>query len=163
MKANKGQTREMLDFAILVVSISVVFILFYLIIISPQKKTEQSIVNYHTYNRVLNAVNDFYYSKISGTQMNLPIFLADRIILNKTPVYYGEGYPNIDVDNMTTNFFNIYFDDRWQLEVPIKESKPFRLGHEKPRSTDIQSFELLLATPTINNEVIKGYLYVWTE
>jgi hypothetical protein len=161
---NKGQTKEMINFAILIIGITITFVISYFLIFSPQQKSERLLIEYHTYNRILNAVNDFYYSKISGTEVSLAKFMADRIILNENPIYYGDGYPYIDVDNMTMKFFDSYFDDRWHLRFPLHgTTESFELGHEIPKLTTLQTFELQLPTPTDNFEIIRGYLYVWAE
>lgn len=157
----KGQTNEILNLSILIVGITIIFILYYFIATSSHRIVGQSITNYHNYNRILNIVNNFYYSKISGTETTLAQFLADRILYNENPIYYGDGYTYIDVDSMITKFFDLYFDDRWKLEIP-NQSQILELGHEKPIS-NFQTFEILLPIPSNNYKIVKGYLYVWAE
>jgi hypothetical protein len=43
--------------------------------------------------------------------------------------------------------------------IPVKE---IDLGYEIPKDISrLQTFEMLIPVPTITNQVVKGYLYVW--
>lgn len=162
MKAmRKAQTSELMNLMMLVAGVSVLFIITYFLMSTPRKTSERLLIELHNYDRLLSAVDEFYYSKVSGAEVTLPQLLADRVVLDTNPVSYGAGFPSMDVDMMTTQFFDSYFKNKWFLNIP---SKAFTLGHKIPESAKrVQTFEFLLPIPSYKSEIIKGYLYVRSE
>jgi hypothetical protein len=156
MRSSKAQTMELLELLILVVGIVIILSISYFIFTARSPNLFWSTVEQHKYERITDVANEFYYSKISGTEKTLAQLLGDRIA-GRNPVTYGIGFGNIDVDNLAIQLFNSYFDKNWKFEA-----RGLILGHEIPKDISrVQTFEMPIPVPSIKNEVWNGYLYVW--
>jgi len=155
----KGQTNEIINLTILIIIISVIFLISYFITLKPQRATEEFLIKENKYALVSNVVNEFYYSKPLGADISYSQLLGYRIVLNKNPIYFGEIYFYVDVDQMITDFFNKYFDDNWYFEVSYK-NQDIILGNKKQVGS--QAIEILIPLPK-NNNIVKGYLHVWSN
>ncbi|MEM5777491.1 MAG: hypothetical protein QXJ06_03505 [Candidatus Aenigmatarchaeota archaeon] len=152
----KGQTNEIVNLVILIVVITVLFLLSYFITTSPQRSTQSLLEKEYKYNLGKNALYGFYYTKIPGVEVSYATLIGYRKI-NGNPVYFGEFYPYVDVDEMITEYFTQYFGNNWYFEM-----KDFNLGNKRP-SSGFQSIEVLIPMPSQNNIVERGYLYVWSN
>jgi len=109
------------------------------------------------FERVEDVTIQIYNSKISGTDKTVAQMLIDRIVTNQTPVSYGLGFGNIDVDRELIRFFNFNFGKNWFLEVP---SANYRLGNSNINQKSVITYVMNLPNPH-NDEVIQAVLYVW--
>lgn len=168
---SKGQAMELIEILVVVIGATVLITISYFLFTSRASLFSGIAVESHKYDKITDVVNEFYQSKIAGTERTLSQLLADRII-NKNPVIYGKKFGNIDVDNQTIQFFNSYFGNTWRFEIKSvayeinatnhTSSEAINLGYTIPNyNRRIQTFEMLIPVPTIENEVWKGYLYVW--
>jgi hypothetical protein len=114
---SKGQTSELIELLILVVGVSILLLISYYLFTTKTPKIAAVVSELHKYERITDAVNEFYYTKISGTDRTLAQLIADRVASGKNPVTYGKGFGNIDVDNQTIKFFDSYFGKNWRLEI----------------------------------------------
>jgi hypothetical protein len=168
---SKGQSMELMEILIAVTGVCVLLIISYFLFGSRGSFLSEVVTESNKYDKMTDVVNEFYTSKIAGTQRTLSQLLADRIIA-KNPVIYGKKFGNIDVDNQTAQFFNSYFGKNWRFEVKSvvydvnatnqSSSEAINLGYRIPNNIRrLQTFEVLIPVPTIENEIWKGYLYVW--
>jgi hypothetical protein len=89
--------------------------------------------------------------------------LGDRIAVEANPVIYGDYFGNIDVDNQTIQFFDSYFGEgHWQLKTTLPSGKELFLGYEIPNNIlRVQTFELFVPIPSLENKIWKVSLSVW--
>lgn len=151
----KGQTNEIMNIVILSVFAIVLFILSYFITSSSQKTSLNILEKQYKYDIGKNSIYGFYYNRITGTETSYVMLLGYRE-LNGNPIFLGEFYPFIDVDEMITQYFTKYFGDNWYFEMG-----GMSLGNKK--HTSFQSIEVLIPVPSQNNIIERGYLYVWSE
>lgn len=164
---SKGQAKELMEILILVVGVVILLSISYFLFTAFSPQISSTWVNYHQYERASDATITFYYSKVSGTERTLAQLLGDRIYNDQNPVSYGSGFGTVDVDQLTSQFFNYYFEDKWRFEIkftsaPTAKSTGMVLGNSiSPNATQVQTFEFLLPIPSTKNEMWRGYLYVW--
>jgi hypothetical protein len=154
----KGQTNEMLNLTMLIISISIIFLISYFITTAPQKSTEELLIKETKYSVISDAVNNFYYSKPTGADISYSQLLGYRLALKKNPIYFGEFYPYVDVDKMITEFFNKYFQNEWYFKIDF-QGEEIEYGNEKMKNA--QAVEILIPLPS--NNIVSGYLYVWSD
>ena len=167
----KGQTLELMELLILVVGTVVLISVFYFLSIIAIPSSSDILAQYHQYERVTDAVNAFYYSKISGTEKTLAQMVGDRVV-SENPVSYGKAVGTIDVDKLVMNFFNSYFEKNWRLEIRVtykvnilspdtsKGTKDISWGQKIPSSIKkTDTYYIIILTPT--DDLAGGYLYVW--
>lgn len=164
---SKGQAKELMELVILVVGVVVLLSISYFLFTTFSPQTSSIWVKYHQYERVSDATITFYYSKVSGTERTLAQLLGDRIYNNQNPISYGPGFGTVDVDQLVSQFFTYYFEDRWRFEIKFAslvttKTGGMNLGYSIPSSAiQVQTFEFLLPIPSAKNEIWRGYLYVW--
>jgi len=147
---------ELLEILILVVGISILIIFSYLIFTGSSQRIMTVSAEYHNYERIADAVNAFYYSKISGTERTLAQIFSDSLVLGTSMVNYGEGFGYIDANLQVTKFFDSYFGEKWKLEAD-----KVTLGFSKPSEGRINTFEIILPVPSGDNDLKKAVLYAW--
>jgi len=156
----KGQTSEIINLTVLIIIISVIFLISYFITSKPQRETEEILLKRTKYSVISDAVINFYYSKPLGVDVSYSQLLGYRIMVNQNPVYFGEFYPYVDVDGMITEFFKKYFGDDWYLEITFR-GEVIKYGSKKSFS-NVQVAEILIPVSS-NNNIVSGYLYVWSN
>lgn len=162
----KGQM-ELLEILILVIGVSILIVISYFLFTAGIPSPSRMLIESHKYDRITDVVNEFYYSKISGTDRTLSQLVGDRISGKNSSVSYGTKLGGIDVDNQTIQFFDSYFGkDQWRLEIKPPEtadgsSEEINLGYKIPKNIRVQTFEMLIPVPTAKNQIARGYLYVW--
>jgi hypothetical protein len=155
----KGQTNEIINLTILIIIIAVIFLISYFITSKPQRETEEILFKRTKYSIISDAVMDFYYSKPLGADISYSQLLGYRLMAGKNPVYFGEFYPYVDVDRMITEFFNKYFGNDWYFEVSFRGDV---VKYGKRGSSNAQVTEILIPVSS-NNNIVSGYLYVWSD
>ena len=156
----KGQTNELINLTVLVVGISVIFLISYFITSSPQRSTEDVLIKNTKYLVISSVVQEFYYSKPSGVDISYSQLLGYRLVFGKNPIYFGEFYPYVDVDGMMTEFFNKYFGNNWYFEISFNGMEV--IYGKKKNLNYAQTVEILVPVST-NNNIVRGYLYVWSN
>jgi hypothetical protein len=114
---SKGQSSELIELLILIVGVSIALIISYFFFATGTPKVSNILIESHKYDRLTDITNEFYYTKIAGTERTLSQLLGDRIASGKNPVLYGKDWGNIDVDNLTVQFFDTYFNKKWRFSV----------------------------------------------
>ena len=170
MISNKGQTKEIMEFMILVVGVVVLMSISYVLFTNFTPKLIDIFTRYHQFERITDLSITFYYAKVNGTERTLAQLVGDRIV-NDNPVDYGPGFGTVDVDSLVKNFFDSYFENKWRLEIGVVKmgvlstpttSIKFTAGYDIPNEIKrLQVFELLSPIPSEKSEVLRGYLYVW--
>jgi len=156
---NKGQSTELMELMILVVSLSIMLIISYFIFTSKTPKIEGLETEEHIYTRLGDVVISFYNTKISGTKRTLAQLLADRIVAKSGNIDYGEGVGVINVDKQVTEFFDIYLDKKWNLS-----NNQLSLGHEVSNNIKRKiSYTIMLPIPSSSSEIVTLNLYTWLE
>jgi hypothetical protein len=113
----KGQASELMEILILVIGVSVLLMISYFLFTSRTPRISDILVESYKYSKITDVANEFYYTKIFGTEKTLSQLLGDRIAAGKNPVIYGKDWGNIDVDNQTFKFFSSYFGSNWRLQI----------------------------------------------
>jgi len=171
MISKKGQTKEIMEFMILVIGVVVLISISHVLFANFTPKLLDIFTRYHQFERISDMSITFYYAKVNGTERTLAQLVGDRIANGKNPVDYGPGFGTIDVDSLVKNFFDAYFEKNWRLEIgvpkigvlsPPTTSIKFTAGYSVPNEINrLQVFEMLTPIPSEKSEVLSGYLYVW--
>ena len=171
MISRKGQTKEIMEFMILVIGVVVLLSISHVLFTNFTPNLINTFTRYHQFERVTDMSITFYYAKISGTERTLAQLVGDRIVNNQNPVDYGPGFGSIDVDSLVKSLFDSYFEKNWRLEIgvpkvgllgPTTTSIKFTAGYSVPNDIKrLQIFEILAPIPSEKSEVLRGYLYVW--
>lgn len=153
---SKGQS-ELIEILIIVIVVTLTAFLLTREFFSGSASLTTIYIKRSNFEKVEDAVIQMYNSKISGTDKTMAQMLIDRVVTNETPVSYGLGFGNIDVDKQLSRFFSYYFGNDWFLELPKEK---YRLGNPNINRKGVITYVMNLPSPH-NVEVIQATLYVW--
>ena len=156
MFRSKGQS-ELIEILIIALVVALAAFLLSREFLFGSASLSNFFVKISNFERVEDTTIQIYNSKISGTDKTIAQMLVDRIVTNQTPVSYGLGFGNIDVDRELNRFFNFYFGKNWFLEVP---SGSYRLGNPNINQKNVITYVINLPNPH-TDEDIQAVLYVW--
>ena len=156
MSGSKGQS-ELIEILIVVIIVSLSAFLLSREIFFSSSSLTNIYLKRSNFEKVEDVTIQIYNSKISGTDKTVAQMLIDRIVTNETPVSYGLGFGNIDVDKQLNRFFSYYFGNDWFLEVP---SANYRLGNSDINRNSVTTYVVNLPYPH-EDKVIQAILYVW--
>jgi hypothetical protein len=154
---HKGQSSELIDILVIVIVVTVAAFVLAREIIFGSSNLTSIYLKRTNFEKIEDATIQIYNSKISGTDKTLAQMLIDRVVTNDTPVSYGLGFGNIDVDKQLERFFFYYFGNDWFLEVP---SAKYTLGNPNVDKKQVITYVINLPYPP-TEQVIKAVLYVW--
>lgn len=156
MSKSKGQS-ELIEMLIVVIMVALSAFLLSREIFFSSSSLTNLYIRRSNFEKVEDVTIQIYNSKISGTDKTVAQMLIDRIVTNETPVSYGLGFGNIDVDKQLNRFFSYYFGNDWFLEVP---SANYRLGNSNINRNSVTTYVVNLPYPH-EDKVIQAILYVW--
>jgi len=153
---SKGQS-ELIEILIVVIIVALAaFILSREIFFSSSSLTNLYLKR-SNFEKVEDVTIQIYNSKISGTDKTVAQMLIDRVVTNETPVSYGLGFGNMDVDKQLNRFFSYYFGNDWFLEVP---SANYKLGNSNINRKSVITYIVNLPSPR-DDKTFQAILYVW--
>lgn len=118
----KGQTKELMDFVIVIVGVSIMLIMSYFIFGTKTIKISSITTEEHMYGNVIDSSIDVFYMKIPEIDKVFAQMLGDMVMIkgNYTGVVdYGDAYGGINVTKIVYSYFDSYFGEkRWRLIVP---------------------------------------------
>ena len=157
----KGQTSDLINIAILIISVLVVLLLSYFLFSKTGVSLRQNIVTESRYETVIDMTTAFHNAKVSGTDRSLAQLAADRIVLENPKVTYGVYFGAINVDAQLEDFFTSYFGDKWALVFNDDRYEGFKLGYPIPKLKDKVVYNILVPLPNIGKEIVELNLYTW--
>lgn len=156
MFRSKGQS-ELIEILIIVIIVALSAFLLSREIFFGSSSLANIYVKRSNFEKVEDVAIQIYNSRISGTDKTVAQMLIDRVVTNETPVSYGLGFGNMDVDKQLNRFFSYYFGNDWFLEVP---SANYKLGNPDINRKSVIAYVVNLPSPR-NVDVIQAILYVW--
>ncbi|MEM5829297.1 MAG: hypothetical protein QW040_00385 [Candidatus Aenigmatarchaeota archaeon] len=117
----KAQTTELMDLLILVVGVSILFFITYFFSSSRSQESMAMVSAQYQYERVVEAVRNFFYIKIPKFDKTYGQMLGDMIVNGgEDIVNYGEKYGGINVTKLIYEYFDFHFQDKWNLNLTAK-------------------------------------------
>ncbi|OGI15086.1 hypothetical protein A3K63_03835 [Candidatus Micrarchaeota archaeon RBG_16_49_10] len=157
----KGQSSELLNIAILVISTVIVILLTHFLFTKTGVSLRQNLVTESRYEEVIDLTTTFYNAKIAGTRRSLAQLTGDRIVLEIPDVPYGKVGGTIDVDQQLTDFFSTYFGERWALVYDGDKYESFEVGYKIPTLGNKVTYIVLVPLPNIGKQIAELSLYAW--
>ncbi|MEM5870321.1 MAG: hypothetical protein QXR09_04130 [Candidatus Aenigmatarchaeota archaeon] len=115
----KGQTIELIEMLMIIVGISILLILFYFSYYRTSLPQEEILTEEIQYERITNFVVNFFYSRIPGIDKTVSQIFSDRLLSDSDIVYYGERYGAVNFSQIIYDYFDSYFDKRWNLSIHV--------------------------------------------
>jgi hypothetical protein len=156
----KGQSSEIMNIVILVVSMIVVLTLSYFLFSKTGTSLKQNLITESRYETVIDLSIAFYNAKVAGTHRSLAQLTGDSISLKSPKVPYGIGFGLINVENQLKNFFDTYLGENWAL-IYRGADYGFEVGYEIPKIKSKVTYNILVPLPTSGRDVAELTLYMW--
>jgi hypothetical protein len=154
----KAQTIELVEILILVVGVSLMFIISQFFIVSKYSSSTSQLTEEQEYEKVLNVVKNFLYTKIPVFEKTYGQLLGDMIVNDVEIVDYGKKYGGINVTEVVYEYFSFYFQNNWYLKIPEK-NKFF--GFNPPSDKKITTFLMRFPIPSYIGDVIDVEFGKW--
>ena len=157
----KGQTKEIMDFVIIIVGVSIMLIMSYFLFGSKTPHITSISIEQHQYARTLDTVTNIFYTRIPGIDKVLAQMLGDLIVSGKDGIVdYGDRYGGINVTKIVYENFDAYFDKNWNLKI-IYEDKKLEFGYSVPLGKRTRTFIMKLPLPSFEGESINAEFKNW--
>jgi len=162
----KGQTKEIMDFVIVVVGLSIMLIMSYFLFGAKTPQITSISIEQHQYARTLDTVTNIFYTRIPGVDKVLAQMIGDLVLAkndeNNDIVDYGDRYGGINVTKIVYENFDAYFDKNWNLKMSY-EDKKLEFGYSTPisKKTRIRTFIIKLPIPSFEGEIINAEFKNW--
>lgn len=113
----KGQSKEIIEITLLVVSLSIVLIISFFLFTSKTPHLKFLIAEKHQYDRITDTIRVYFYSKPRGIDRNFAQLLGDSIYEGGDVVSYGKDI-SINVTDLTYQYFDEYSGKgHWHLTI----------------------------------------------
>lgn len=146
----KAQASELVEILMLIVGVSLMFVISQFFIISKYSSGASQVLEEQEYEKTLDSVNGFFYSKIPVFEKTYSQLLGDMIANDMEIVDYGKKYGGINVTEVIYNYFSNYFGSSWYLKIPSINKN---LGFSPPSNKRIFSFQMRIPVPSFNGRV----------
>ena len=157
----KGQTKEIMDFVIIVVGVSIMLVMSYFLFGAKTPQITSISIEQHQYARTLDTVTNIFYTRIPGIDKVLAQMLGDLVLSEDDYIVdYGDRYGGINVTKIVYENFDAYFDKNWNLKISHIDRK-LEFGYNVPIRKRIRTFIIKLPLPSFEGEIINAEFKNW--
>jgi len=157
----KGQTKEIMDFVIIIVGVSIMLVMSYFLFGSKTPHITSISIEQHQYARTLDTVTNIFYTRIPGIDKVLAQMIGDMVCLGREDVVdYGDRYGGINVTKIIYENFNAYFDKNWNLKMSYK-SKNYEFGYDVGFREKVRTSIMKLPIPSSEGEIVNVEFKNW--
>lgn len=159
----KGQSKELIEILILVVGITILQVVLYYFLVSLREKGAQIVVEEKEFNKILDAVNGFFYNRIPVIDKNIAQVLGDCLRwCDGNYILYGKYYGELNIKDVVESYFIASFGEGWHLEASYKDRK-LEFGYKIPEVERLRTFMIKLPIPKAltDGEVIDVKFTQW--
>lgn len=152
----KGQSKEIVEFFLLVVGVCLILVISYFLFVSKTPSIRKLLIEKHQSDRINNAVNTIFYTKIPEIDKSLSQLLGDMITTKSEIIYYGNEWGGVNATKIVHDSFDNYFGKKWYISTPN-----IRIGYDTPSGERVRTFHMPVPLPGENGEYADVMLYVW--
>ena len=155
-----GQSKEMVEISIVVISLTVVLILSHFLLTSNVSHLRLLSMQKYDYNRISDSVISYFYSKPMGIERSLVQMLGDAINSGKDTIDYGDV--NVNISKLTHEFFDEYYGkEHWHLSIPKAETAIIAIVSDTSGSMHKSANEIRNKIPQLADVISKmGYVKI---
>jgi len=161
----KGQTMELINILLLVVSVSILLVISYFFSLRTSS-IERGKVSLQQYKRLEAVVNEIFYSDVPLIEKTPAQLIGDAIhnrsdsLYYKELVYYGKARKSVNVTDIISDLMDSHFNN-WKIEIYDKNRKLVEFEHYTIEEKNVITYNLPIPIPSYLGETVNVRIKVW--